>query len=70
MNSKLILIAIVTVIFLGVVGVFEYLHRQADIEPVSVPANILAPINTSLDLSFIEKLEGRETNQLGTDLGF
>lgn len=70
MNKKLFLIIFITIVFIAVLGVFEWIHRQVDVEVGEVPAQYLQPIDASLKTDFIEQLEQRQGNNLGSDLGY
>ena len=70
MKARMSLVVLVTIGFLVVAGIFEVLHWQANLEPVTVAPDQLRTFDGTLRNDFISELNTRKNNQLGTDLGY
>jgi hypothetical protein len=70
MTKEITLTAIITLIFLALVGIFEFIHMQMKADVVAVPTEYLQPLDVTLKTDFLENLRGRQGNVLGPDLGY
>lgn len=69
-GGRLFLVVTVTIAFLVVVGLLQFLHMQAETTPVALPPDQLLPFDPSLRTDFFDDLQTRQANQLGSELGY
>ncbi|PIZ48258.1 hypothetical protein COY32_00255 [candidate division WWE3 bacterium CG_4_10_14_0_2_um_filter_41_14] len=70
MNRQTTVTIVISVVFVLIIGVFEFIHWQVETVPSVVDPTYLQTFDVDLPQQFVDDLKSREGHEVGPDLEY